>query len=34
MLLLGFGEELKVISPNNLVNDIKSTAKEILSLYE
>ena len=34
MLLLGFGNDLKVISPANLVADIKTTAKEILSLYE
>ncbi|MBG15561.1 MAG: hypothetical protein CL853_04325 [Crocinitomicaceae bacterium] len=34
MLLLGFGNDLKVISPANLVTDIKTTAKEILSLYE
>ena len=33
MLLLGFGKDLKVISPNSLVKDIQSEAKGILSLY-
>jgi predicted DNA-binding transcriptional regulator YafY len=33
MLLLGFGKELRVISPNSLVKDIQSEAKGILSLY-
>ncbi len=34
MLLLGFGNDLKVVSPKTLSSDIKSTAKEILALYE
>ena len=33
MLILGFGKDLKVISPNSLVKDIQSEAKGILSLY-
>jgi predicted DNA-binding transcriptional regulator YafY len=33
MLLLGFGKDLKVLSPNRLVADIQSAANGILSLY-
>ncbi|WP_257352060.1 helix-turn-helix transcriptional regulator [Pseudalkalibacillus decolorationis] len=32
--ILGFGNQLKVISPDNLINKIKDRAREVLNFYE
>ncbi len=34
MELLSFGNDMRVIAPNSLIDELKSTAKNILDMYE